>query len=326
MLRVTWEAILARMRIRVNRARSAFSLLSLSLLLLALPASSEAEDGSGERDRWVPALAISASTLFQGIEGSSDPGVTIGPRHPAPGDPIRPEDSDDDLMINPLVGIGLELMSPRLAPSSFLPRVFAHGGVAGAFGPKRDVARDEVIREFDVDDALVGNELTEDAVQGQGTRVRVNAEPLVVRAGAGIAWPFAFLEREFRVRMSAEYLREKIQVEGRTQRAVCLLPPSNTGECGSVDLDDFRQISFKRSRHKVYHGLGPGLEIEMDAGRLGAVVTSLSIGAQAYHFFGDRKVEFSERNEFNERMGYEFEKDAWAYRAGVAFRLRWVPE
>jgi len=318
------------MRIRVNRARGAFSVLSFWFLFVAFPASTVAETvaESDERDRWVPALSIHSGALFEDSSATSTTGPVLGPRIPNSPQPIRPRASSTKLLITPLVGGGFELMSPRVAKVAFAPRFFAHGGVTGAFGPERDVAKERTIARLNIDPEL-DVLLPESAVQGQGSVVRVTVEQLLVRAGLGVALPFELQGRSFRLRASAEYLREEIRVEGHVRRAVCLVVPTSPGTCGARNpdaLDDFRQVDLRRTRNEFYHGIGPGLELEMDAGRMGAVLTSVAIGAQAYRFFGDREISFSAINQFGETADFRYEKDAWAYQAGVGFRLRWAPE
>jgi len=49
----------------------------------------------------------------------------------------------------------------------------------------------------------------------------------------------------------------------------------------------FREIELDGRSSRVYHGVGPGLELEMDTGRVGPFMVSLYSGIRAYHFSGD---------------------------------------
>ena len=315
---------------RVETVGSAFGVL---LLAAFMPWTAVAElEYVDEADRWVPALSLSAGFLLQDAEASIESGPVLGDSvpNPNPDQPIRPAASGDDLMITPDVGIALELMTPRVAAEWWAPRFFARAGVSGAFGPQRDIAKEGVIEELAASPLLTP--LEEDAVTGQGSRTRVQVDPLLVRAGAGVAFTVDVLGRRFRVRPSIEYLREEVEVEGAVRRAVCNEPEGGIActaagtEKGGGGVDDFREIDLRKTRTKDFHGIGPGLELETDIGRIGSIVPSIFIGGQAYRFLGSRKISFSTSNEFGETLSASFEKDPWAYRVGVGVSLRWLPE
>jgi hypothetical protein len=331
----THGAILARMPIRVRSVGSAFGVLLLAALM-PWTAVAELEDVD-EADRWVPALSLSAGFLLQDAEASIESGPVLGLSFPDPNpnQPIRPADSGDDLMFTPDVGITLELMTPRVAAEWWAPRFFARAGVSGAFGPQRDIAKEGVIEELEVSPNIFAPD--DDAVIGQGSRTRAEVDPLLVRAGAGVAFTVDALGRRFRVRTSIEYLREEIEVQGAVRRAVCKVPdlPNFPMRCGARTInspggggiEDFRAIDLRKTETKDFHGIGPGLELETDVGRIGPIVPSIFIGGQAYRFLGSRKISFSESDpDTGETMNASFEKDPWAYRVGVGVSLRWIPE
>jgi hypothetical protein len=329
----THGAILARMPIRVKTVAGAFG-VSFLAVFMPFAAAAELEDVD-EADRWVPALSLSSGFLLQDAEASIEsgdvtdlPGLTYP--NPNPNQPIRPAANGDDLMINPDVGLALELMTPRVAAEWWAPRFFVRAGVSGAFGPQHDIAKEGVIADLSLDPDITIVE--EDAVIGQGSRTRAQVDELLVRAGAGVAFTVDALGRRFRVRPSFEYLREEIEVEGAVRRAVCAVPNAVMG-CGAKAIrfggggvDDFREIDLRGSETKDFHGIGPGLELETDVGRIGPIVPSIFIGGQAYRFLGSRKISFSTSNEFGETLSASFKKDPWAYRVGVGVSLRWLPE
>jgi hypothetical protein len=87
------------------------------------------------------------------------------------------------------------------------------------------------------------------------------------------------------------------------------------------------------------YGIGPGLELEMDAARAGPFVLSVFLGGQAYRMLGDRDVNLMDSamvdvpdqnpntpatQEVSAK--WDFHKHAWSYRGGLGLRFRWLPE
>jgi len=233
-------------------------------------------------------------------------------------------------MLNPEVGLGLGVMSPRVAEGAWSPRVFGNAAVAGAFGPHRDVAREGTIEDLSVDFGLINPD--DDDVLGQGSRTRAELENLVMHAGVGLAWPVQAFGRDLHLRFSLEYVWQTMDVEGTVRRAVCNVD-NGSGGCGAISennggggINDFREIDLRSDKDLSLHGLGPGFELEVDAARIGSVLPTVSIGVQAYRFLGDRDVKFYTRNEYDETARFTFEQKPWAVRAGVGVRFRWIPE
>ena len=323
------------MRIRVKRVAGALRALAIAA---CIPWQAAAETTAvDEADRWAPALTLDAGFLLQDVEGSIESGDVLGPGFPNPflasQQPVRPPASDNLLMFTPAVRVGLDLLTPRVAPDWWAPRFFVRASVGGAFGPSYDVAKEGSIEPLSIRPEL--NFLDEDVVNGQGSRTRVRVTSPVVRAGAGLAFTVDALGKRLRLRTSLEYVREVIEVQAAVRRAVCNEQSVNrpATDCGAAavrngggGLDDFREINLRRSESQDFHGIGPGLEIETDIGRAGPIVPSVHIGAQVFRFLGNRKVSFSTSNEYGETASASFEKDAWAYGVGVGLRLRWLPE
>ena len=279
-------------------------------------------------DGWIPAVGLFGSTIFQEGRGTVESGQLMGPSFPDSNPQIRPPAEGDDLLINPEVGIGFEVMAPRLTDGDWVPRFFAMAGVSGAFGPSRDLAKESVIEDLAVDPDIPGPK--DMNVTGQGSRTRATLENLVVHASAGGAWPFEAFDRQLRLRLSIEYMRQEMHVEGAVRRAVCILGNGGTPQlCGATrggGIGEFREIDLRSDKNQPLHGIGPGVELEVDAGRLGSIAPSLSIGVQAYRFVGDRDVKFYAQNEYGETARFTFEQKPWAVRAGVGVRFRWIPE
>lgn len=136
-------------------------------------------------------------------------------------------------------------------------------------------------------------------------------------------------------------------------------------DTGTPTMAGFREIELDVANSKVYHGIGPGLELELDTGRLGSVQVSLYGGMRAYRFMGDLELNAraqndpqtnnyttgdpitgpfgpgsnAEQNNVNyerncavgdatqcEYADFYFEKERWAYTGHLGIRFRWSPE
>jgi hypothetical protein len=235
-----------------------------------------------------------------------------------------------DTSVSPVVGGSLELMTPSLLGDVLLrPRLFAHGDGAAAFSYERNLAGQESPGNFGLarqtsfaagtdPDLLDVEEIT---VQGQGSRTRMQLEPFVLSAGGGIALSLDVFGRTVRIKPSFEYLREEIEFSGVVHRAVKLRVPA-----GTANLDQFRLISLTSVEKRAYDGIGPGLELEVDAARLGPFVSSVYIMGRGYYLLGNLDVALSAINEVQETASWSAELDRWTWRGGVGFRLRWLPE
>jgi hypothetical protein len=246
--------------------------------------------------------------------------------------------SGDDLMVSPFVGASAELMTPGLSHVPGRPRLFLHGDVLPHFASSRDVAKEGAPGELALPDAPAGQPdptVTDIGILGQGSKTSVDLKPLVIAAGAGIAFTVDAWGRRLRIKPSAEYLREDLEVSGVVKRAINL-PPD-----GGNELEDFLLIELRGSQQKTYHGIGPGLELEMDAARAGPFMLSLFLSGRAYRMLGDLGVTLTDSTEISDpdppppgpriktqtvSADWTFEKAAWSYQGGVGLRFRWLPE
>jgi hypothetical protein len=242
---------------------------------------------------------------------------------------LLPDTEGSDTSIVPLVGASLELMTPSLLGDVWShPRLFAHGDVSAAFSYERNLAGEEgpgpfrLPKEIRTDGgALEDINVEEVSIGGQGSRTRMQVRRWVYSGGAGLAFGFDLLDRRFRVKPSFEYFREEMDFIGVANRAVKLKIPS-----GAADLSGFRLISLTQTERKSYEGIGPGLEIEVDAARLGPFVSSVFLMGRGYTLLGDLGVSMTKTNEVGETATWTAKLDRWAWRSGVGFRFRWVPE
>jgi hypothetical protein len=207
----------------------------------------------------------------------------------------------------------------------------------------------------------------EDLILGNGGWTTAEIDTLVFGATVGVAFPFELLGRPLRVKPSFGWIRYRIDVEGRAARAQCppfltdTPTPAPSTACASFDPrgpfdpdDPFRnpvsQPGFKReielgaqdSQH--FNGIGGGLEIEMDTGRVGPFGVSLFLEGRFYRILGDRTVDLSDSVPFEEETvtsvlppfreaslpaitataNWPFEVEPWMYRAGLGLRLYWL--
>jgi hypothetical protein len=296
-------------------------------------------------------LALFFDALGQKLEGSVKTGPVLGPPLPdgcldtrfgtrtadtlcdtarEPDRPILADDEGDDTSVAPLVGASLELMTPSPFDGWLRPRLFLHGDGAAAFSFERNVAGIEGPKEFALPPGIIPvpddnpelDQLQELSIVGQGSRSRIQVRPFVWSAGAGIAFSFDWLGRRIRVKPSFEYLHQEMDLIGVVHRAVKLQHP----EVSIVDLRHFRQISLTQKEQRSYDGIGPGLELEVDASRLGPFVSSVYLMGRGYHLLGDLETTLSQTNEFGETATWTFRPDRWVWRGGVGFRIRWLPE
>lgn len=323
-----------------------------------------------ETERWVPAFSIYSGVLVQGAKGSIDTGALQGeegqgkdcvppksipkfedtrhcerqirPTAIVNRDPQNPDvppvefvtTRGDDLMLAPFVAGSLELMTPGLTSVPGRPRLFAHADAAVSFSFTRDIAKEGVPGEFEV--APNVEFPNERSIRGQGSTTTAEVKPLLISAGAGVAFTVEAWERRLRIKPSVEYLREEIEVTGAVKRVVQTVtnPDPRAEDFEPYKCEEgsgFRCIELSGGKKRVFHGVGPGLEIELDTARAGPLVLAVYLAGQAYAFLGDLEMEFSDAQKVGtdpdpESATWRFEKNRWGFRTGVGLRFRWVPE
>jgi len=279
--------------------------LVVCLALVGLCAARAAESTApvAETRRWVPAFALIGGLIGQQSSATASSSV-------------RPSAAGNQLMIAPFVGGAFEVMTPRVAAGFGEPRFFGHADLSFSFGFDYDVAKEGT------PGVLVSptQPTQESAVAGQGSVTSAKLDLLVVTAGAGLAFTLEGFGQRFRIKPSFEYLREEVEVEGQVSRAMALSMEPTT---------DYRLIQMSGRGSHTYHGIGPGLELEMDTRRAGPLMLTLFLSGQAYRLLGDREIVFS--SSYSDAIGTEsatwtFEPDPWAFRGSVGLRFRWLPE
>jgi hypothetical protein len=294
-------------------------------------------------DRWVPSLAITGGAIFQDQEGLGDSVLfEDGATDPVP---LRGLVEGDDFAVSPFVGASLELMAPAL-PIPTRPRFFVSGEVLPTFGSDRDLALEgdpDCVRGSEPKAPCVPNEepgqrvrkLDEDAANGVGTNTTATVETLVFGANLGVAFPVRIGKRQLRIKPSVAWINYEVSAEGLIVNAACAFPdgcarvyPPGIPTIGHF-LRQPEAISAKDSQR--FNGIGPGLDIEMDAARYGPLGASIFLGMRAYYIVGDRTMDFGTSQFYNDRLGtdvavarFNVEVDPWLFRAHVGIRIHWL--
>ena len=292
------------------------------MAILLWPPSSWGDSSDVELDRWLPSLAIRSYIISQSTEGS-----LLSNQRPqdAPGSPL----SGDGRLADPGMGVAIEVMTPALVRLPGSPRAFLHGGASYTFASKLTLVQEGApgeLVETPVDPFDPANPSPQtqseppQTVIGQGTRTSAETGPLSISAGAGIAFSFDIAGRRVRLKPSFEYFREEVEGTGLMQNV--------SGQRISVDgvvVTPFDYTILSGKKKKTLHGLGGGLEIEMDAARAGPIALSIFADTQFYSLLGNRSLEFSSTDGVNS-TDWSVTVDRLMYRAGVGLRFRYLPE
>jgi len=295
-------------------------LLFAPLTVGAEPASSE---GSAEQDaRWIPGVALFSGGFVQDRTASVDSDT-------------RGFSGGENTAFMWSVGISAELSTPVLLPDiPGRPRLFVHGDIGALLNQEDPVANegDPGGQPTPVADPITGVSPV-GAVTNRGSATRVQTEPLLLAAGAGVVFQTTAWDRAVRIKPSVEWLWQEDRVQ-------VLL-----GDAESEGLDPLlcdpicRTISVDATTTQGFHSLGPAVEIEVDAARAQDFLFTLFLSAGAYHVLGDREVDLSVTAAWERADGLPtarpdptstvdsfYEREPWHYRFGIGLRVLWVPE
>ncbi len=339
----------------VNRllAQPAGRVALASWFLLASLASSAEVNGAGADSRWIPSFALTSGITWGEqhatvasdcrAPGSDPPAATsCDPAESSFGSELRPGDKGDDRAFTPYVGGNLQLLTPALATIG-RPRLFVDVELPYHFGIDRNVAqnrRPTGLRE--PEGQGIGEQLQENALLGAGSRTRSEIQGLVFGASAGVSFAFEAWGRRLRLKPSAGWIRYEIDVRGRVESGICNNAVSTRPEQDTCDLDGRNQgmtRGFTRTITLLAHdtqwfdGVGPGLELEMEAWRFGPFGVSLFLDGEGYYLFGDRTIALSAARTIGpDTLGdpvdyhadFSFRVAPWLYRAGLGIRFSWL--
>ena len=281
--------------------------------------------------------------------------------------------SGNERAVFAFVGMSLELSSPKLFTANG-PRIFGHVDSALSFDSDRPIAGEGNPGPITYPTTPSGTPLDLAPVSGmlgQGTSLHSEAKPLVLSAGAGLSFEFEALGRTLRLKPSVEYLWQETSVTAEAGYLVSTQVVNGADLCSRAANDrlppDFppgpepcASAFLSASRTKAFHSLGPGLEIEMDAGRMGPVTFALYASGQAYRMLGSAEIDLDLSESLDIPAGFNpvyaggcpqtgscaivssgslpagtqdpvslsgtVELEPWHYRFGVGLRFRWLPK
>jgi hypothetical protein len=320
------------MRFSVKRLRATTALfVVVQALVVAAPITANDEPNGPEQiaeavdelDRWVPAVSIDMGLMIQETTagfltgGIKDPAwVPVAPASRR----IRQSASGNSRPFAPVSSLSLEFMSPGIPYIPTRPRMYVHGEVIASFPHTFRTAKNGDVEDFQVGfspQQRPGN--SEQVIRGQGGTLKSRLQLWQFAGGAGIAFTADLWGRRIRVKPSFEYLTQEIEVSGLIKRATAIIVNPRT-------FDDHRLIILTASKTKRYHGMGAGMELEMDTRRSGPLLVSMFANVRVYKFMGDLKVKLKDKNSFDEEATFRFELKPYAYRTAIGIRVRFAPE
>ena len=290
--------------------RTCWTLLPLVAIVIAgLAPTSAAEDGRWNLRGWTPSVSLGIGMMSTGPVDGSVRSIDSSDSE------IRPASTNEDFAIGPLAEISLGLESPRIKFIPLQPRVFVSADYLPIFSIERNVAGEGT-----------DNPLTPppfpgfpaEAVQGQGSKTKIETGSLAYGVTAGLSFPFALGGYRFHIKPGVSWMRFKLDVEGSLKHAV---KPQALGS-------NFRAIDIVSNGKLYLHGVGPFLELESEGGALGPVFVSFYVHGAMYNVIGDRKMNLGVISEFDDDFGQEtyltrwtVEADDWFYRIGLGARF-----
>ena len=124
----------------------------------------------------------------------------------------------------------------------------------------------------------------------------------------------------------------EMRVEGVVARQVLTDVPLNPLD-PPTSLDQFRGIRIQAEEETWFHSIGPGLEVEADAARVGPLMLSLYLFGNFYALVGDREVRLKGVNPdpavpaaTPETAQWDYGLDPFGLRLRAGLRFRWSPE
>lgn len=312
----------------------------ISLLLAADEGAAQSVAGAradandptnGADSRWLPGLSFQTGILVQERDADGDSverGIVVG----------------DSRAFFGLVGASAEVSTPRIPIIPGRPRLFARADVSYSVDKT-----EAVVNQGDPGDPInnPGNEVdVNDPVSGVinvGTSLRAKSEPLILSGGLGMVFSREFAGRTVSLRPSLEWMYQRDEIS-------IAFGDAETEGSDPLRCAPCRATSVLSQRTKGYHSLGPGVEVDIDAGRVGDFKVNVFTRFSALRILGDRKSNlqaigswFTRQDEkvngqniilsIDPAVGREdsvvsgrYRRDPWSYAATAGIRIVWSPE
>lgn len=306
-----------RLQPRILGSSWLFAFVAAGLWCLAAPFGARAD--AYHLFGWEPAFGIASSFVSVGGFGSVSSSV-------------RPADQGDADVQFPIYGLSLGLSSPPVWHHPNAPRLWGQVGLSSGLRAPQALAREGVPGPLLVpsDQTKV---FTDDAVTGQGSVIEASFGSYFLNGSLGVSFDLEVLDRRLSIKPSFEWAVYQLRVEGLVARAFATVRSNPPGTPASVPQPvprtTFRLVSLESFDRKVLHGIGPGLEVELEATRFGPIVSSVYISGQAYRLWGNREQTLSATfvdSVGTETANWQAKFHRWTYRGGLGIRLAWRPE
>ncbi len=298
------------------------------LFLLVLGGSATAADDAARSewndDRWVPSLALSLGFTTQDIGGSvSSKRTVIGFDFPE----FRPSDQSRKYLNSIHVGGQFEMQSPALPIAYVHPRFIFGGEIYNVSSQRRSIAREGDPRA-ELTEPAGSNPFSALEILGRGSETAVDLDNVQFGAHIGLSFPVQLGDWRVSIKPSARYLKQELQFFGIVSEAQRGGPDDTVSVPRAIPTN---VILLQGSENTDVHAVGPGLEIEIEAGGVRNLAASIFISGGAYRVLSDRRIRFS--NTVNDSDGTAFTNytgdwtadiDEWLYRANIGFRVKWT--
>ncbi len=327
-----WESkirVLPSSPMHANRwARYAGAALVSIAWLGTFDGPARAADGSeGPWDvdgRWIP-----SASFFSMGHADKRTAVMSADTRLKPEDPLLDRDGQS-LGLPWSFGGTLDLASPVVLDVPGRPRLFAHADVGYTY----DV-EDPVVTRYDPGGQpnLPANQTSVLTIANVGASVRVEGKPLVFSGGFGTVFAFDAFDRGFRLRPTLEWMYRRDTMKNQLGAGETESTTPGETECAPA----CRTLFAESQTEKGFHSLGPGIELEADAGRAGEFLVGFYGSFRAYYLVGDRKANLRTTRSWERTDGQpttradtafitQYEREPWHYRFGFGVRVLWSPE
>ena len=288
-----------------------------------------AEDVQAEPTQWSVGIGIPIGLQINDVKANSRTGFIGSPSRVFDDlgqlQFVRSWSTGDSRVTGVTFGGDLEIVSPTVFDVLGQPKFFARSALEMNLAADTKPATEGGIGPVRLPTNAAGEPpptFTVNSVLGQGTEALHKVHRLQVRVGAGMAFSFVFNDRPIRIKPSIEYLRHGTEMRGAVNAVIQLpgTPPLLTS------LSQTRIEEVRTTAKRTFHGIGPGLELELETGQLGPLAVTVYGGFRAYRFLGTRDEKLKGQTSAGEPVEFEFEIDKWLYRADTGLRFRWQPE